>query len=175
MTALYLGIDPGSYGAAFLRDRAGRSWECADLPTGELSDYADKLRDLLHYMVHKPSWGKQSTAVYAAIEKQTRRPRDSNKGLERTLGAYRIIKEVLKGLGVEYVEVAPNTWQANLGWRKALGSTKPWSVKLATQLYPWPANPFIGEKGGLKHGRSDAALMAHYAVGWFQTRKGEKP
>ena len=58
--------------------------------------------------------------------------------------------------------IKPRKWQKKL-FRKSEGNTtKEKSINVAMRLFPESAKIFKGARGGLKDGRSDAALLAYY-------------
>jgi hypothetical protein len=157
----YAAADPGHKGAVALMTAAGSGLKAWDMPLtddGEDIDYAG-LRDIYRYLKRLPD-------VLLAIEWPTAWPgafnnviRDAeNFGRQKgTLEAFAFLH------GLESVRLSPVTWKGKLGLdgKTRVGANETNAAVLAS-LYPSAAPMIRGPRGGLKDGRLDAFLMAHY-------------
>lgn len=164
----YIGIDPGFTGAIAYINPAGDQVWVWDMPTrmrGDTKKYRaydlQGVWDILHHLY-------AGEDVVYGLENPTSRPGD---GAERMLrfgrgiGNLEALIFALTGTGPELV--APQLWKSRLGLKgKEKDEHSDLGVALFRQYYPSFVNALYGPRGGLKDGRLDALLIAH----WLRTR-----
>lgn len=74
-------------------------------------------------------------------------------------GAWKMLLTVAK---LPYQDPTPQQWQKNLVRKSDSTQTKHRSYLTASRLYPHLIGLLKGSKGGIKDGRCDALLIAHY-------------
>ena len=155
-------VDPGLKGAiAFFR--AGNLETIKDMPITNAKQAKGKTRKTYNEEKLCQIFSEEPYDWYI-IEAQSLLPSDGKKahaGLSEISG---LIRGLLHGLGLgdRYILVRPQKWQ-KFFFGKSPGNTKKLSVEKAEQT--WPERGFWrGEKGGLRDGRSDAALIGLYAI-----------
>ena len=73
-----------------------------------------------------------------------------------------IVLGILFALNIPYEEVRAAKWQKEF-FKGKTGDTKNLSYKTACSLFPSSCKLFVGPRGGIRHGRTDAALLSLYA------------
>jgi hypothetical protein len=154
-----VGIDPGVKGAmALLPENRGErvfDWKTPQEMGRILADWAS-LYEIVLVGLEKvnamPSKGKGGKTVRMGAQ--------SAFNFGRNTGVW---NGLIIGLALPYLEVTPQTWQKGLVGKKAVDGVKP-SVAVAQRLFPHIS--LLGPKGGLKDGRADALLIAHWT--WSQ-------
>ena len=95
------------------------------------------------------------------VEKMSPMPKGGNANFKRG-GYLYLFRAIFAAAGIPFVEVPPKEWQKRFGIRsKKADDTKDQSYLVASRLFP--SHEFKGPKGGIKDGRSDAALIAEHA------------
>lgn len=147
-----LGIDPGLSGAIAILDD-GQLVEIVDIEASDSRINCAHLSSLIHK--HQPD--------FAICELVTSRP---GQGVTSTFTfghALGSITGVLSALGVPYLLIRPQAWQGHFDIQtssKEKQIHKQEIADLAQRLYPGAS--LYGPRGGLRDGRSDALLLAHY-------------
>lgn len=165
MTKRWLGIDPGKSGAvAVLKDGhpgfVNEPW-VSDTPVlvtgvkGKLSYDPQGMRALLVNMI------AGEPDVLVVLETQQAMPKQGVSSTFTTGMGYGLWIGLLAGLQVPYRVVRPDAW------KKVLMAGQPRTaracVDVALRYYPRARDSLVGPKGGLKDGRADALLLAHFA------------
>lgn len=163
-----IGIDPGSKGAIVVSDKAGKIIDLIDMPTRYLKE------DEFYKRTGKKKKRKDTRRVidtqaimkflspYADssigfIENVTSREGDG-KASAFTFGAmFQGPKSVMECLGIPYYQITPQVWQKYFSF--TTGDAKDQSLSIASELNG-DKSPFMGPRGGIKDGRSDAYLIA---------------
>ena len=160
---LVVGIDPGGQGALCLLNTLTKETEFINTPNRKC--LWESLRAI-------DSWFMQQTPHYIAIEdvhSMGGMSAKSNFQFGRNLGLVEGVAFLCDSVNdVQYV--TPKTWQKACGItfnypllasvaQKAVFRKK-WVATVAQDLYP--NAQLHGPKGGLKDGRSDALMIAHY-------------
>lgn len=164
----YIGIDPGFTGAVGKISAAGDQVEVWDIPTrlrGNENRYRAYHLPKLYSMLRAVLFGEPLTV---GMENPTSRPED---GAERMLrfgrGLGNIESTILAITGREPEWIAPNLWKGRLGLLgKEQDAKSELGVLLFKRYYPSFTELLHGPQGGLKDGRLDALLIAH----WLRTR-----
>lgn len=147
-----LGIDPGLSGAVAILDD-GQLVEIVDIEATESRINCAHLASLIHK--HQPEF-----AICELVSSRPGQGVTSTFTFGHALGS---ITGVLAALGVPYLLIRPQSWQGHFGIQsssKDKGIHKQEIADIAQSLYP--AASLYGPRGGLRDGRSDALLLAHY-------------
>lgn len=148
-----LGIDPGLNGAlALIED--GKLIELLDIEASDSRINAAHLAGLVQ------TWRPD----FAVCEVVTARPGQGVTSMFTFGHGLGTITAVLATLAIPYLLIRPQAWQSYFGIKSASNDKaehKRLIADRAEDLYP--EAPLYGPKGGLKDGRSDALLLAHYA------------
>ena len=165
---VFCGVDLGISGAiAFLSDDG--SLLVYDMPTitvssGRRSKKTGKMgkKRILDFARIK-SLLVDNDPIYAMVEQVPvslgREGATSLATLHKNSG---IILGMLFGIGIPTEESLPSSWQ-KLFFKSKGKDTKQLSYDTACKLFPSTCDVFVGPKGGIKDGRSDAALLATLA------------
>lgn len=148
------GIDPGQKGALCVLDQKDPTY----------SAYLDLMKSSLYatanWMFHQKIdqiWIENVHSIFGMSAK-------SNFTFGKEVGYVHAISSIiLKGNEDQIHLVTPKVWQKAVGVTVS-GSTniKKQVSELSTALYP--DVPVYGPKGGLRDGRSDAVMIAHYGL-----------
>ena len=145
MQRAYLGIDPGTKGAACLLT-CDRIW-FHDFDT------VSKAADVLKIWVAECS-------IHACVERLSHQPFKGPLATFKLAQNYGQWEALLVANYIAYDLVAPQTWQAAMipsGMKKVIKSTKERSIKTAQQFYPAIKNKLYLSK---HHNRAEALLLA---------------
>jgi hypothetical protein len=154
---LFCGIDPGTQGALCLLDPWDKTCEFIDTPNSK--NLWQSLQDI-------DSWFRINTPHHIAIEdvhSMGGMSAKSNFQFGRNLGLVEAVTYLSDCENdIEYVQ--PKVWQKACGIKFPKGSSsrerKEITALIAGTLYP--NAELYGPKGGLKDGRADALMIAHY-------------
>lgn len=158
----YCGIDPGFNGAIGLMNAAGTTVKVWDLPTHRtgpsdikefnLTGFDRIFRELAFY-----------PGVTVGLEWPTTRPGEGSERSERFGRGKGYLEAFLWCKGIKYHKIAPNLWKGRLGLP---GKSDPDANKIAAKLfdtyYPDHTDLIRGSLGGIRDGRCDALLIAHF-------------
>ena len=148
---LICGIDPGNNGAVCILD--------SNNPTSPalLDFYKSSIYDITKW-IHSQNpdviWIEELHSIYRVNAK-------SNFGLGRSVGIALSMAEIVKQ-GTKPRLVTPKVWQKFAGVTTKGKAIKNNIANIAISLYPG-ANLY-GPKGGLRDGRADALMIAHYGI-----------
>lgn len=147
-----IGIDPGLSGALALLD-AGELIEIVDI------DASHSRINAAHLAAVIQRWQPD----FAICEAVTARPGQGVTSMFTFGHGLGTITAVIATLGVPYLLVRPQCWQAYFEFQSSSGKAehKREIADRAEALYP--GAPLYGPKGALRDGRSDALLLARYA------------
>lgn len=158
----YAGIDPGFSGAIGLMNAKGSSVSVWDMPiTSTEKDRQreidlDGLNDVFKHLRYLHD-------CVVGIEWPTTRPGEGAERAERFGRGKGLLQAFAYLKGLEFYLIAPNLWKGRLGLP---GKTDKKANKLAAKLfntyYPEHASLIRGPRGGIKDGRCDALLIAHF-------------
>jgi len=162
---IWVGVDPGKTGAVALVVPTSSEVRMADTPVlveaGKKTAYDHQgMRRLLLDFTQGRAVG-----VLVVIEAQQAMPKQgATSGFTTGMG-YGLWLGLLAGLQIPFKIVQP------AGWKKRLMDGEPRtaqaSVAVALRHYPTLRDQLVGPKGGLKDGRADALLLAHYGRLFF--------
>ena len=158
----YVGIDPGFTGAIGRINQAGTILQVIDIPL--VSQDKKQRREL---DLPKLECAFESIApfpdVFIGIEKNTTRIKDSAESSFRFGRGTGILEAFIYLMGFESIEIPPNLWKPRLGLpgKQDRDATKKGAALLEAH-YPDVKNLIYGPRGGLKDGRVDALLIAHF-------------
>jgi hypothetical protein len=180
---IFIGIDPGLDGAVAIKDMETNEVIIVDTPVYEIEKKkvrklkVPKIKDdgTVQKTAIKPGikreydeaamrdilkpYGMGKATVFAALEVSQAMPDQGRTSMFETGVGFGIWRGMLTALEIPYVRVHPKTWQKTLGYLK--GPTKGQSYAIASRLYP--GQEFRGPRGGVKDGRTDAALIMTHA------------
>jgi Holliday junction resolvasome RuvABC endonuclease subunit len=145
------GIDPGNSGAVCVIDSTSLS------PPALLDFYPSSVFEVTHWLHNQHVdvvWVEQLHSLFQVTAK-------SNFGMGRSVGTALAIAEIVTR-GTEPFMVTPKIWQKYIGVTTKGKAIKKDVASLAIKLYP-QVNLY-GPKGGLKDGRADALMIAHYGL-----------
>lgn len=147
---MYIGIDPGNYGAIAVFTKKGKVIRIIDMPTqqkwtgkGIQVSAPGLLAELFNINIKK-----------AYVERVHSMPKSGGVAaftFGRGLG---VIEGVLAALGIPVVFVTPSAWKKRAG---LAGKTKGAAVTLALQRHPYAAS-----KIGTSHDRAESILIADF-------------
>ena len=143
---VWVSIDPGAAGAVAVIDK--------DNNVLELRDYSEHLADDITLI-------KEKYDITMCLVEKVSAMRGQGVSSMFTFG-YKVgeIHGILHTLGIPFVEVRPQQWQANLGLPKDKKQRKKAIGSIAQSMFPDAS--LFGSRGGYKDGRGDALLMAQY-------------
>ena len=149
-TRLWIGVDPGLRGGVAALGTDGAVLAAFDMPI-TTHPKAGKTVDARRLPVHRMP---VDTVVIEEVE-----PRPAN-------GPRPAMRQGM-GYGIIIAAWTPDVYVRAARWKRDLGVTadKQTSIELARQL--WPADfdrHFCGPRGGVRDGRVEAALIAHWAI-----------
>lgn len=161
MCKTYVGIDPGFTGSFGLIDERGEHIEAWDLPvvggTGRDREFDEAA---LNNMVYRIS---QFTDTVVGLEKPTSRPGEGGQRSHRFGEGIGLLRGMMIAHGVKYRMVPPNLWKGRLGLpgKHVRGANKACAQYLVSHYTP-AEHIVYGVRGGIKDGRLDALLIAHW-------------
>lgn len=148
-----LGIDPGLNGALALVED-GQLVELLDIEASDSRINAAHLASLLQ------RWSPD----FAVCEVVTARPGQGVTSMFTFGHGLGTITAVLATLGIPHLLIRPQVWQSHFGIEASSKDKSAHKREIADRAEDfYPGAPLYGPKGGLKDGRSDALLLAHYA------------
>lgn len=157
---IFVGIDPGFTGAIGTISQCGKVLHAVDLPILKVK----KLRQFDLDRLNREIWmlGKLGACV-VGLENPTTRPKEGAERCKRFGEGIGMLKGLLTAHRVGYECIPPNLWKGRLGLP---GKDKPGANKAGAQLlvthYPAIESLVYGPRGGIKDGRLDALLIAHW-------------
>jgi crossover junction endodeoxyribonuclease RuvC len=148
-----LGIDPGLSGALALVED-GRLVELVDIEASDSRINAAHLASLVQ------RWSPD----FAVCEVVTARPGQGVTSMFTFGHGLGTITAVLSTLGIPHLLIRPQAWQSHFGIEASSKDKTEHKREIADRAEAlYPGAPLYGPKGGLRDGRSDALLLAHYA------------
>ncbi|WP_271007086.1 hypothetical protein [Pseudomonas aeruginosa] len=148
-----LGIDPGLNGALALIEN-GHLLEMVDIEASDSRINAAHLAALIQRW--KPD--------FAVCEVVTARPGQGVTSMFTFGHGLGTITAVLSTLSIPYLLIRPQVWQSHFGIETSSKDKAQHKREIADRAEDfYQGAPLYGPKGGLKDGRSDALLLAHYA------------
>ena len=158
----YVGIDPGFSGALALMSAEGTSVEVWDMPLLPYSKDRQRELDIGGLVeIYRKFILLPDTGI--GIEWPSTRPGEGAERSERFGRQKGILEALTYCSGLAYTHVPPNLWKGRLGLP---GKTDPDAVHLSAEMfigyYPEYGHLIVGPRGGLKDGRIDALLVAHF-------------
>jgi hypothetical protein len=170
---IVLGIDPGRDGAIVAISRRLKTVRAWDMPQhGHLrGNDLSALRDIFRHFV--------PTDCAVGLEYNTGKPHEVPDFAYRFGLQTGQIEGLLLGMGFDVTCVPANLWTGRLGlpgktWATAIEQR----AAMWDQEYPASASLMRGPRGGLRDGRLDAGLIAHYLLittGPFGRLTGKNP
>jgi hypothetical protein len=158
---IFVGIDPGFTGAiGWIIVGSTPALVAYDLPlqAGTKKREFD-LEMLNHYVYRLTELGE----IGVGLENPTTRPGEGAERCKRFGEGIGLLKGLLTAHQIPYTCISPNLWKGRLGLP---GKTKPGANKAGAQFlvshYPQAEELVYGPRGGIKDGRLDALLIAHW-------------
>lgn len=152
---VWLGVDPGKSGGMCVLFEDG-GVEFIDWPK------SNSCHDI-YPAVRRAIQGHE--VVMAAKEKVSAMPGQGVRSMfsfGENNGAWKMLLAVLR---IPYVDPTPQQWQKNLVRKSDHAEPKQRAYLAAVRLYPQHAELLRGPQGGLKDGRCDSLLLAHFVRG----------
>jgi len=169
MSTVNIGLDPGMTGA--IAAVYGGTYKVEDIPTFKVvtgrkrSTATGKMIDKFRTEMNIPEilsiikrYRDLSDDVHAWIEAVHSMPDQGVRSMFSMGEGFGILKCALAATSTPYTIVHPATWKKFM--MSGMGKEKEASVYRALQI--WPNADLVGPKGGKKHGRADALLIARY-------------
>lgn len=159
----FIGIDPGAKGAICLLNPATREIAFKDTTDNPLEllkwfGHINKLMYLPVIMI------EDVHAIFGTSAK-------SNFNFGYNVG---VVNTIGLAAGNSVMRVTPKKWQKHMGVKGKGKDIKHDVARICLELYPNSKSLIYGPQGGLKDGRSDALMVAHYASQTFNTHQGNK-
>jgi crossover junction endodeoxyribonuclease RuvC len=149
------GIDPGMSGAIAILKPDGSS-TVHDMPTKKVGKKNKldglKIREILQdveFVMLEEVGSRTGQGIVSAF----------------TFGeGFGLLKGVIESQSLSYATVRPTEWQKRFGLNTGTKDKKKKKLEIANKcLSIFPDANLYGARGGLKDGRSDALMIAHYA------------
>jgi len=155
--ASYVGVDPGAQGSLCLLDDIGY------IQFFEPPKMFESPIDLIHEIQRAISGRILIHSAIEDVHSMAQMAAKSNFGFGRNV---QLMHTVLQLVPLKYELVTPKTWQKalNIPAKKVFTSLgKSWKQGVANvALQTYPNAKLYGPQGGLKDGRADALMLAHY-------------
>jgi hypothetical protein len=154
-----IGIDPGQSGAIICISNTGELVSLQDIPTITIRK-GKKNKDIYYDIAAIIKLLRNFTGiVYLEKTQPMAAPvrAQANYGLGFCSG---MLEGMLAALQIPYELIHPKTWHKYFNMTKAKGDYKKQAYMIAQKLFP--TGEFKGPRGGIKDGRSDAALIAEW-------------
>jgi hypothetical protein len=162
MNKIFFGIDPGFTGAIGWIDAYGENVGVDDLPvvgTGKTRQFDLPALNVLIY--EKIACVRNDCVV--GLENPTTRPKEGAERCKRFGEGIGMLKAFLVAHQISYDCIAPNLWKGRLSLP---GKHDPNANRAGAQMlvthYPATEHLVYGPRGGIKDGRLDALLIAHW-------------
>ena len=158
----YAGIDPGFTGGLAVINSKGTTVKCWDMPTTSAEKDRQKEIDLdsLYALFRE---FKRRPNLVLGIEWPTTRPGEGAERSERFGRGKGYLHAYAHLLRLPYYLLAPQLWKGRLG---LAGKSDPGANRQGAELfdryYPGFTDLIRGPRGGIKDGRLDALLIAHF-------------
>lgn len=155
--SVFIGIDPGASGALARFDSARNVVEIVDMPMAPFG----LSRGLNHWGLADllSRWADVSVSV--VIERVSAMPGQGVVSMF-TFGQYfGAVKQAVASAGIAYTLIEPRIWKRVYGLQGGR-ENKGASAAKAIELFPELKPLMYGPKGGVKDGRAEAVLLAHY-------------
>jgi crossover junction endodeoxyribonuclease RuvC len=154
--AAWIGADPGASGAiaAYVP-----TYECQVVVTD-----MPRLDDGMDYWTlaaHLRNWAENFDVRGVTIERVHAMPNQGVTSMFSFGQSFGALKQAVASAGLTFTLVTPGTWKAIYGLRGGRDN-KAASAEKAIELFPGIRSVLYGPKGGVKDGRADAILLAHY-------------
>lgn len=154
----WIGADPGASGALalYLPDGLG-AVKVEDMPKlvegGGLDHWT--LAEILH------DWAENYAVRGVTIERVHAMPGQGGVSMFSFGASFGALKQAVASARLLFTLVSPGTWKAIYGLRGGR-ENKAASALKAIELFPDLKSVLYGPKGGVKDGRAEAVLLAHY-------------
>lgn len=158
-SAAWIGADPGMSGALALYRP-----EIITLPEVLVEDMPclDE-GGLNHWRLAQilGCWASLYTIQGATVERVHAMPKQGVTSSFNFGASFGALKQAFASAGIRLTLISPGVWKAIYGLRGGR-ENKVGSVEKAAALFPGLSKSLYGPKGGIKDGRAEAALLAHY-------------
>lgn len=160
----YAGVDPGFTGAIGLINAAGTVVRVWDMPITYKTDGQDRTRE-----IDLPGVDSVFKSILAlpnstmGIEWPTTRPGEGAERMERFGRGKGILQTMAYCRGLDYHLISPILWKGRLGIPgKSDSEANKIAARMFCDYYPGRENLIYGSRGGVKSGRVDALMIAHF-------------
>lgn len=158
----YAGVDPGFSGGIGLINAAGTTVRVWDMPINDAKRLRKREIDLTELLALFRRLRRYPNLAMG-IEWPTTRPGEGAERSERFGRGKGYLHAAAHFVGLNYHFIAPNLWKGRLGLPgKQNTMANPLGAELLDRNYPGIEIPIRGPRGGLKDGRIDALLIAHF-------------
>lgn len=159
----FCGIDPGFTGAFAWIDGDGQSMGYVDMPVTGKGRGREFDLDKLNKIVYQFASTARDNIVIVGLEKPTSMPGEGAHRSHRFGEGIGMLKGLMIAHQLPFRLVPPNLWKGRLGLP---GKTDPNANNAGAQLleshYSTISSMIRGPRGGIKDGRLDAFLIAHW-------------
>lgn len=154
--AAWIGADPGASGAiaAYLP-----TYDC-QVMTQDMPKFKGELDHWTLAAVLR-NWAESFDVRGVTIERVHAMPGQGVTSMFSFGQSFGALKQAVASAGLHFTLVTPGTWKAIYGLRGGR-ENKAASAEKAIELFPGVKALLYGPKGGVKDGRAEAILLAHY-------------
>lgn len=161
----FLGIDPGFTGAFAWIDAQAQVLGYLDMPFNIIAKGRKREFDLdrLNNIVYKIASDSRHGQVVVGLENPTSRPGEGADRSRRFGEGIGMLKGLMTAHQLTFQLISPNLWKGrlNLPGKTDAGANKQGAMMLESH-YPTIDSMIRGPRGGIKDGRLDAFLIAHW-------------
>ena len=167
-----IGIDPGSHGALALYDSETGELVIEDMPAAVVAKAGRKggqrQLDIVALQGTLAVWTLCEGADLALIEQVSARPDDGGASAFAFGRAYGQLEASLVSSRIRIERVSPVKWKHAMKCPgKSQGTAKEYGAAIAQradEIFPKYRDLWRGPRGGIRHDRAEAALIAKYAA-----------
>ena len=152
----YAGADPGMSGAIALYVPTGPAVDVLDMPRHPAAGL-----DHWALAAHLHNWNNNFDVRAFVIERVHAMPKQGVTSSFSFGDVYGALKQAVASAGMHFTLVQPAVWKLIYGLRGGR-ENKHASAEKAVELFPGLKSELYGPKGGVKDGRAEAVLLAHY-------------
>lgn len=159
---IFVGIDPGFSGALAEIRMTGEVGFVRDIPITQKTQYARSREYDLPRL--KEYFSRIDPGSFVGIEWPSTRPGEGSERSERFGRGKGYLEAMAICFDLSYQKIVPRLWKGRLGLpgKKADKNAVNLSADLFDLFYPDYTELIRGSRGGIKDGRCDALLIAHY-------------
>lgn len=153
----WIGADPGTSGAIAVWEPSTGDVDIVDMPKLACGAGFD------HWTLGETlrTWVERYAVQGVTVERVSAMPGQGVTSMFSFGESFGALKQAIASAGMRFTLVQPSVWKVIYGLRGGR-ENKADSVRKAIELFPALKGELVGPKGGLKDGRAEAVLLAHY-------------